>query len=245
MRYFVISAALGALAACSPTVPDSAAGVDSGAGVGFGSYTEYQKASANREAQLQGQYTATAPVTQTSTGATKPASGSGDLENLTERSATQAAVDANSGVAPINASPSNPAPAQVDTAKISDENNFERVGTRRSIEDDAALIASNRAQYQQIQPTALPTRASTSSGGIVEYALSTTHPVGTKIHKRSGFGGAAKFTRNCAKFQSSDMAQAEFLAKGGPSRDRLGIDPDGDGYACAWNPVPFRSAVSG
>ena len=38
-------------------------------------------------------------------------------------------------------------------------------------------------------------------------------------------------------------AQIDFLAKGGPERDRLGVDPDGDGYACAWNPAPFRAAV--
>jgi hypothetical protein len=23
------------------------------------------------------------------------------------------------------------------------------------------------------------------------------------------------------------------------------LDPDGDGYACAWTPVPFRKAVGG
>ena len=37
-----------------------------------------------------------------------------------------------------------------------------------------------------------------------------------------------------------DQAQQDFLAKGGPERDRMGVDPDGDGFACAWDPRPFR-----
>ena len=51
--------------------------------------------------------------------------------------------------------------------------------------------------------------------------------------------------RACAKYSSSDLAQSDFLAQGGPRRDRLGLDPDGDGFACAWNPQPFRAAVGG
>ena len=31
-----------------------------------------------------------------------------------------------------------------------------------------------------------------------------------------------------------------FLEAGGPKRDRKGLDPDGDGFACAWDPRPFR-----
>ena len=38
-------------------------------------------------------------------------------------------------------------------------------------------------------------------------------------------------------------AQQAFLEAGGPERDRKGLDPDGDGYACAWDPTPFRAAV--
>ena len=44
---------------------------------------------------------------------------------------------------------------------------------------------------------------------------------------------------------SPDQAQIDFLSKGGPERDRLSLDPDGDGYACGWDPRPFRKAVGG
>jgi hypothetical protein len=40
------------------------------------------------------------------------------------------------------------------------------------------------------------------------------------------------------------MAQIAFLERGGPKRDTLGLDPDGDGFACYWDPAPFRKAVS-
>jgi hypothetical protein len=40
------------------------------------------------------------------------------------------------------------------------------------------------------------------------------------------------------------MAQIAFLERGGPKRDTLGLDPDGDGFACYWDPAPFRKAVN-
>src|SRR6056297_2467773 len=40
----------------------------------------------------------------------------------------------------VHASPSNPAPVVMDNPGISDENDFEAVGSRRSIEDDAARL---------------------------------------------------------------------------------------------------------
>ena len=57
----------------------------------------------------------------------------------------------------------------------------------------------------------------------------------------SGLAGRAQ--RACGHYPSPDQAQIDFLASGGPERDKLGLDPDGDGYACAWNPAPFRTAV--
>ena len=42
---------------------------------------------------------------------------------------------------------------------------------------------------------------------------------------------------------SSDLAQKAFLSRGGPERDILLLDPDGDGFACKWDPRPFRLAV--
>ena len=135
-------------------------------------------------------------------------------------------------------------PAVVDGGGISRENNFDAVSARRGIEDDAAKIAANRAQYQTIQPEALPSRGAIGPN-VVAYALANTHAVGTKVYSRSSFNGAAKAARNCAKFGRPTLAQIAFLENGGPQRDRAGLDPDGDGFACEWDPAPFRNAAQG
>ena len=58
-----------------------------------------------------------------------------------------------------------------------------------------------------------------------------------------GLNCAGRTQRGCAVYRSPDQAQIDFRASGGPQRDRKGLDPDGDGYACAWDPAPFRAAV--
>lgn len=121
---------------------------------------------------------------------------------------------------------------------ISDEQDFAAVAERETIESDAERIARNRAQYTVIQPTAVPERTETGPN-IVQYALSTTHNPGTQMYKRSSL----RFTDPmavCARYGSPDLAQQAFLAAGGPDRDRKGLDPDGDGFACDWDPRPFR-----
>ena len=121
---------------------------------------------------------------------------------------------------------------------ISDEQDFAAVSARETIESDKERIARNRAQYTVIQPTAVPERTDTGPN-IVQFALSTTHNPGTQMYSRSSI----RFTNPdaaCARYASPDLAQQAFLAAGGPDRDRKGLDPDGDGYACAWDPRPFR-----
>ena len=151
----------------------------------------------------------------------------------------------NSGVEPLQASPSNPAPLAINNPGISDENNFDAVAERQTIESDAARIANNRAQYEVIQPTDLPTRAGSDQPNIVAFALQTSHPKGQRVYSRAGLNGAARAARNCAGYPSPDQAQIDFMSRGGPKRDRKGLDPDGDGYACAWDPTPFRKAAEG
>ena len=80
---------------------------------------------------------------------------------------------------------------------------------------------------------------------IVSYALQTNNPVGQSIYSRSRSFNEDRYRRACAEFASPDQAQAAFLAAGGPERDRRGLDPDGDGFACFWDPSPFRTARGG
>lgn len=104
---------------------------------------------------------------------------------------------------------------------------------------DAALaeqrLASARSQLVVIQPTGVPVDG--SGVNVALYAQQTTHPVGARIYPRGsrGFGSA------CGRYSSADDAQRAFLAAGGPNTDQLGLDPDGDGFACKWDPAPYRA----
>lgn len=242
MRLILCGTALAALAACAPEVPDSASGA------GFENYSTYSQKQAARDAQLS---TSALPLplavsTETLSSAA-PAAPIGTAEAIAateeieaEALATATAAALNSGRVPLDASPSNPPPAVVNAAGISEETNFSAVSAQRSIQDDAARRETLKSQYQVIQPTALPTRSGSTGPNIVEFALSTSNAVGTPLYKRLGIAAAQRYDRNCAKYPSADLAQQDFLARGGPKTDRMGLDPDGDGFACSWNPEPFR-----
>ena len=125
---------------------------------------------------------------------------------------------------------------------ISDEQDFNAVAGRESIESDAQRLENYQAAYVQADPVAVPERPSGSTVSVVEYALSTTNTVGQAIYSRSALSGDARADRNCARYTSADLAQIAFLEAGGPKRDKNGLDPDGDGFACGWNPASFRTA---
>jgi len=244
LKNILIVAVVGAVVcACAPTIPDSAAGV------GFENYADYQRRQAvlarpQTSSVLPPANAVSSEPLPSSTGATTAQIPVTDAAAVAAE--TQAALRrtaANSGQLPLDASPSNPAPLQLNNPGISDENSFEAVGARRSIESDAERIARNRAQYEVVAPTALPARSGTSGPNLVEYALKTSNSRGQSLYQRSVFNTRAKTERNCASYPSPDLAQSEFLSTGGPQRDRKGLDPDGDGFACAWDPAPFRKAA--
>ena len=231
------------MSACSPSVPES------GAGVGFQDYNSYVRGAAPAPAG--------APVT------VPPPGGSFDP------AAASAAIDRAQGVAPVATAPvvtatptATPLPTDSSTRArggapagikeesgevashtgISDEQDFNAVSSRETIESDKERIERNRADYVVVQPKDLPVRPGDTGPNIVEFALATKHAPGVQMYKRSGIGVRSADSA-CAKFSSPDQAQQEFLAKGGPDRDRMGVDPDGDGFACSWDPRPFRTAL--
>jgi hypothetical protein len=231
MRFIPLLAVVVAVAGCAPRVPDSAAGVRGD-----------DDAPSRAAPGAQG----TDPVPPAGA-ISDEATGTGEDTGAALAAETQAALDAiraAPGETPLEADPNNPPPETVTTpGGISEENDFEAVDEARSIESDKALIARNRERYKVIEPTRLPARPDDSGPNIVAYALATNHPVGTRLYKRFGFNKEAKYRRNCAEYASADQAQRDFLDRGGPERDRRGLDPDGDGFACAWDPTPFRKAV--
>lgn len=262
MRTQVILCLAVGLAACAPRVPDSAAGV------GFGDYNSYmreQAASAARQPVVPVTPLAQAPsafspdiaaaAIDRATGVQDPnqpvfatAAPSLDPVNTPLTTAVQptytqpvagGALDPNRprGDAPTNIQTESGEMVHNNTG-ISDEQDFSAVSSRETIESDKERIARNRAQYQVVQPTAIPQRTATGPN-IVEFALATTHNPGTQMYTRSSLRLTDPAVA-CGRYGSSDLAQQAFLEAGGPKRDRKGLDPDGDGFACSWDPRPFR-----
>ncbi len=101
---------------------------------------------------------------------------------------------------------------------------------RRQAARDQLVIVQPEA-VQQVDPNA----------NVVQFARSTQHPVGTKVYNRPAFRDRVQSASVCRRFSSNDEAQRQFLANGGPSTDRYNLDPDGDGFACDFDPTTYRS----
>ncbi|KPQ06594.1 MAG: Excalibur calcium-binding domain [Rhodobacteraceae bacterium HLUCCA12] len=126
---------------------------------------------------------------------------------------------------------------------LSDEQDFAAVSSRETIESDRARLESQRAQYQIIEVDSVPDASVRAGPNVIEYALDTTHPVGEERYRRINPFRWGRWEANCLRYHNQNAAQEAFLAEGGPERDRDNLDPDGDGYACWWDPAPIRQAV--
>ncbi len=231
------------LAACSPVV------VPTERGVGFDDAANR----ALREAQLSASVGSIVPPPQVNSIPSQApflrSSGSSAIAGAELAAAgigqsAQPALPANLGADPLrtqglDASPSNPAPELANSTGLSDEQNFDAVAGRETIESDAERRAAQAAVRQQVAPTEVPQRPRNVGPDIVEYALSAPNILGQEWYSRSLLSGGGRFRRNCAGYSTPDDAQRDFLSRGGPDRDRRGIDPDGDGFACGWDPAPF------
>lgn len=233
---FLAVLALGALTACAGAMPDS--NPNANRGVGFGTPQDYEAQRAARDAELERRKAANVvPEDQAIAQDTLSVLG---IAPTTETA--QAPAPASVGTPLAGTGMLAGAPVAVDNPNISDEQNFDAVSARETIESDRDRLQRQRAAMQVATPQALPERPGASGPNIVAYALSTSNQVGQAVYSRSGRYNEDRFRRACAKYGSSDQAQAAFLEKGGPQRDREGLDPDGDGFACRWDPTPFRNA---
>lgn len=235
------------LAACS-----TEAGLDRG--VGFDSYSQYELERAQREAALASPRNSIIPPARVTSIPSQPAAPAQNTQAIPSSELAAAGIGqsavppANSAndtgrVGGLDASPGNAAPVIRNNPGISDEQNFDAVAERETIESDAQRRAAQAAAREQIAPTAVPERPNTTGPNIVEYAINAPNVKGQEWYSRSLLTTQGRYIRNCAKYANADDAQRDFLARGGPERDRMGIDPDGDGFACGWDPAPFKRAV--
>ncbi len=211
-----------ALAGCSTPVPDSN---PNARGVGFGDYQAYEANRSARDSMLEARISS------------EPAEGT-QIAQDTMNVLNQTSPQGTTAVASVPLSAGNP--------NISDEQDFAAVSARETIESDRERLARQRQTMEVAQPEAIPDRPSGHAApNIVSYALATTNPVGQPAYSRSRSFNEDRYRRACSEFASPDQAQAAFLAAGGPDKDRRGLDPDGDGFACFWDPRPFRTARGG
>jgi hypothetical protein len=249
----VILASMVALAACGSSQQPQR-------GVGFNDYADFELERARREAALSSPRGTIVPPPRVNTipgrsspetpSQTQPAGaipGSDLAAAGIGQTATQTPV--NTGADPtrtqgLDASPTNAAPQlATNPSGISDEQSFDAVSGRETIESDAQRRAAQAAARVEVAPSAVPQRPSSTGPNIVEYAINAPNVKGQEWYSRSLLSGQGRFQRNCAAYSSADEAQRDFLARGGPDRDRRGIDPDGDGFACGWDPAPFKRAA--
>jgi hypothetical protein len=241
------------LAACQPRVPES--------GPGFSDYNSVIRNSTANAGGYSGAYPTAYPAEPAAPVETAPTEFSTDIAS-SAIDAAEAGTTTGLATGVTTAPPLDPmalggerargnAPAGIEettaemgfvTAGVSDEQDFSAVTGRETIESDKARIEANRAQYVVVQPGALPVRSGEGGPNIAEYAIATTNPVGVPLFDRPSIY-LVNVKVACTKFTSPDLAQAAFLADGGPQSDRKGLDPDGDGFACDWDPRPFRAAL--
>lgn len=238
----------GGLVACGPRVPES--GRESGreSGPGFTDYNSYLR---DRSANPQAQAPAVVPEAPMAFSTDIAASAIANAEAGTTVAPLTAPLQPLDPMALASDRPRGNAPAGIAettsemgfvTAGVSDEQDFNAVSSRQTIESDKARIEANRAQYQVIQPGALPVRPGDTGPNIAQYAVATNNPVGVALYDRPSFY-LVNVKAACPKYPSPDVAQQAFLAAGGPQKDPKGLDPDGDGFACYWDPTPFRAAL--
>ena len=236
-----------ALAACAAPVPDSGP-----RGVGFEDYNTYiaqqQAAQRARDAEL-----AQSSTSQQTIGGAPVRAGTAAEQTANDALVAVGRTPTNQDDpiqevgqtygGPVQTASTTPVQTQ-NNPDISDEQDFGAVSSRETIESDAQRRQSQQQQYTQVAPSNLPNRPNNLAPTPIEFALSTSHPVGQRVYRR-GLGGAAKAERECAKYNTEELAQDAFLRAGGPQKDKIGLDPDGDGYACNWNPGTYRRLGQG
>lgn len=233
-RSFVLLAVLGACTPVAPNDGEFAGTITGGTAVqpagGTAAPTPETIAPVDLDAPS-GATTVTQTIDRTNTGSQTPAPEAPASETITVDLTGDAAkpADAPKVVLPVA------------DGSISNSQDFTVVKSKETIESDAAKLEVLKSQYKVVEPGAAPKRS--SDVNLAQFALAQTNPVGQKAYSRFGIGGARKAERKCAVYSTVDDAQAVFLQRGGPQKDGLGLDPDGDGYACSWSPETYKALL--
>lgn len=219
--------ALATLSACAGfDTPTTYAAMSSG--VGFGDYQQHLRSrDAARGADVP---YSIPPETARPAGTTTPADSGAPLA-LPPAAQGQTS---GTGAEPVAGSNGGEAAAQPDG--LADSTNFQPMpfGSRP---EGAEIAPTGTTEIVRVE--AVP-QGQGSGPNVMAYALQTRHAVGAQMYRRTNPLRWSRWERNCLQYASQDLAQEAFLAAGGPERDPNHLDPDGDGFACWWDPEPLR-----
>lgn len=77
---------------------------------------------------------------------------------------------------------------------------------------------------------------------LAQYAATVDHAPGTTVWPRRR-SDPVKALQICTSYATADAAQLGYLSRGGPVNDPQGMDPDGDGFVCGWDPATWRPRI--
>lgn len=243
MRFSLAVLALCVIAGCSPEIPDS------GAGVGFGDYGTFMR---ERERErLATRPASIVPPPQVVSLPPQPVSPAQPLSAQTGPAPVQtvavqsAPIAQSSPFQPVQQPVAQPAPMSAATpfpGPVTTQDFPTIAAAPAAPQGGVSYPAPAQGTVEMVAASAVPARPS-DIPNILEYALSTRNSLGERVWRRTPLT-MQNTDRNCRSFVNSDLAQEEFLRRGGPERDPLNLDPDGDGFACWWDPAPFRAAAA-
>ncbi len=256
----MIGTATALLAACGGSAPYSNVIDTTGRGVGFSDYAQYMRAQEelsrirrNEAAQASNvQRPANAP--QFAQPSQSASIGQEAVAAVRGTPATQAPLQSSSQQFPVaqqnvGAPLSAVSPASTTSQSSGGQSQTASAGVSEQQFTPQPFGASqpDRLVERDFVPQVRVSDGEMSSGtntpNLFVYALSTQHNVGEQRYNRSNPLRWRRSESACAQFGSQDLAQEAFLAAGGPERDPNHLDPDGDGFACWWDPTPFRQAA--
>lgn len=122
-----------------------------------------------------------------------------------------------------------------------DPNSLEAIAAGAIAESEGA--AAQGGVFDNIQPQQVgDVRPPPLIPRVAAFALRTTHQPGERQWRRNPLRADGQAI--CTQFETRDEAQDRFLRDGGPERDPNGMDPDGDGFVCGFDPSALRAAAN-
>lgn len=128
-------------------------------------------------------------------------------------------------------------------SSIRDQNVFHG-GASQRVAPGSVGGARGPAPAEIVTVTSVPPPSESGGPNLIAYALGATGAVGTETYRRLNPLRWSRWQDACLRYRNQDAAQLAFLSNGGPQRDPDNLDPDGDGYACWWDPRPIRQAAA-